>query len=119
VSAEWQHGSIANATCPHGFAPGSCLICQTLGASSPVAAGATKVEVLTGRSPRRPRSRLTLGTRVIGVAAIAVAAVLVVGWVAALIWAALRVVELIGAVVVSGWVGWRLGVRHGRRHPAP
>ena len=112
-------GDVATATCPHGFAQGSCLICQTLGSSSPVAAGATKVEVLTGRPPRRSRSRLTLGTRVLGVAALAVAVVLVVGWIAALIWAARRVVELIGAVVVSGWAGWRLGVRHGRRHPAP
>jgi hypothetical protein len=110
-------GDVAAATCPHGFAQDSCLICQTLGSSSPVPAGATKVEVLTGRSPRRRRSGLTLGTRLIGLAAVAVAVVLVVGWVAALIWAALRIVELIGAAVVSGWVGWRLGVRHGRRHP--
>ena len=110
---------MASATCPHGLTQGSCLICQTLGASAPVAAGATKVDVLTGHSPRRRRSRLTLGTRVIGLAALAVAVVLVVGWVAAIIWAALRIVELIGAAVVSGWIFWRLGVRHGRRHPLP
>jgi hypothetical protein len=96
---------MATATCPHGFAQGSCLICRTLTPD-------TKVEVLTGRVPQRH-----LGTRLIGLAAVAVAAVLVVGWVAALVWAALRVVELLGVAVVTGWAGWRLGVRHGRRHP--
>ena len=109
---------MATATCPHGFAPGSCLICQTLGTSAPVASGSTRpaVEVLTGR-PARRRSGMTLGARLIGLAALAIGVVLVVGWVAALIWAALRVVELIGVAVVAGWAGWRLGVRHGRRHP--
>ena len=104
---------MATATCPHGFAQGSCLICQTLGAGTSVPAAATAPPALV----RRSGSRLTLGTRLLGLAVLAVGAVLVVGWVAAFIWAALRIVELIGAAVVSGWVCWRLGVRHGRRHP--
>ena len=101
---------MATATCPHGLASGSCLICKTL-ALSPER---PPVEVLTSRPARR---RGALGPRLLGLAVLAIGVVLLVGWIAALIWAALRVVEIVAVAVVSGWVFWHLGVRHGRRHP--
>jgi hypothetical protein len=48
---------------------------------------------------------------VIGVIAVLVA----LSWVVAVVWAVLRIVELVAVAFVFGWVGWKLGVRHGRR----
>jgi hypothetical protein len=106
---------VATALCPHGFAPDACLICRTLSIGTP-ARGAGSVEVLTdGRRPAR-RS-LGLGTRALGGLALVAGALLVVWWLTAVIWAVLRVVELVAAAAVAGYLGWKLGVRHGRRHP--
>ena len=110
---------MAATTCPHGFAPGSCLICQTLSlpASRPGAASPERpqVEVLTDRRPRRRGAGL--GVRATGVAVVLVVAALAVWWVAAAVWALLRIVELVAVAVVFGYSGWKLGVRHGRHHP--
>lgn len=40
-------------------------------------------------------------------------------WVVAIVAVALRLIELVAVAVVAGWVGWRLGVVHGRRVRRP
>lgn len=48
--------------------------------------------------------------------AVVVVVLLLVGWwVAALLSLLFRLAGLAAISVGSGWVGWRLGVRHGRR----
>ena len=119
---ECNDGDVATSTCPHGFAVGSCLICQTLG--SPATATRTSrppveripagsVEVLA-RAPRRRSLKARLA--VWGITAVAV--VLGVIWALTLVWAVLRLIEVAGVAVLSAYVAWKLGVRHGRRHPA-
>lgn len=63
--------------------------------------------------PRRSRAGLPGG--LVTVAVLAVVAFVVVGWVAAAFFALLRIVELLAVAAGGGWVGWRLGVHHGRR----
>ncbi|MDQ4132983.1 MAG: hypothetical protein M3179_07180 [Actinomycetota bacterium] len=97
-------------TCPHGMTASSCLICQTLSpARRPESAESA------GASPARRwrRWRTTGGGLAILVAGLA--ALLAVSWVAALVWSLLRVVELVLMGAVCGWIGWRLGMAHGRR----
>jgi len=54
---------------------------------------------------------------VVVLGALGVVIVLVASWLVALAWTVFRVVQLVAVAVGAGWVGWRLGVRHGRRHP--
>jgi hypothetical protein len=61
-----------------------------------------------------PRGRLTLGTRLLGLAVVAVAMALALWWLVAAAAAILHIVELVAMGAVTGWVGWKLGVRHGR-----
>jgi lysylphosphatidylglycerol synthetase-like protein (DUF2156 family) len=98
--------------CPHGLTTGTCLICQTL-TPSPSARALPEDD----RRPPRRRS-FGVGATLAVLAVVAVAGLLVVSWVAAFAWAVIRLVELVAVALVAGWVGWRLGVRHGRRHPA-
>jgi hypothetical protein len=128
-----QHGGVAD-TCIHGFAPGTCLICQTLqgGAST-----ATKQDT-GGARPKRGRrpdplptpaqvavrpDRVTpperrgsggLGLKLFGVLVLAIVAIIGVWIIVGLVLAVLHIVELIAAALVAGWVGWTLGVHHGR-----
>jgi len=93
-------------TCPHGLIAGECLICSTL-AGSPAAT--SRPEATQRRSavnrPRRSGAGLVL----------AVVVVLLVGWwLLALVSLIFRLATLVAISVGSGWVGWRLGVRHGR-----
>jgi len=93
--------------CPHGLTAGECLICSTL-ASSPAQAsrvGGAKPSSSVKR-PRAGGAGLILG----------VVVVLLVGWwLVALVSLIFRLAGLVAISVGSGWVGWRLGVRHGRR----
>lgn len=133
-----QHGGVAD-TCIHGFASGTCLICQTL-QSGP--ATATKEASARGNGKRRHRSasvpaelrpaqtptpvrpdaietrrpaRTGLGVRLVGFLILAIVAVIAAWVVLGFVLAVLRIVEIVAAAVVAGWVGWKLGVRHGRR----
>jgi hypothetical protein len=45
---------------------------------------------------------------------VAVLAFIVVGWVAAALFAVLRILELVAVAVVTGWAGYRLGHWRGR-----
>jgi hypothetical protein len=136
-----QHGVVAS-TCIHGFAPGTCLICQTLQAGStrtatvkqpgddrkrtrrPARAGSTGAGVpALGPTPvradavlspaRSPRSHI--GLRLLGLVVVAIVVVLAVSLVIGFVLGLLRILELVAVAVVAGRVGWSLGVRHGRR----
>ena len=105
-------GERATETCSHGMAVSTCLICQTL---EPDRRG-------SGRAPQRQpaatgRRAVSGRGTVMGLAVVGVIVVLIASWVIALAWTVLRVVQLVAVALGAGWVGWRLGVRHGRRHP--
>lgn len=122
---------MASGTCIHGYSPDSCLICQTLqqapagtkarrgrgGAVERSAAPASSAvarpdAILTG--PVRRGSRLPLSLR-IGVGLLMLVFVaLALFWVVGIVYAALRLVELVATALVAGWAGWKLGVHHGR-----
>lgn len=97
--------------CPHGLTAGECLICATL-ARAPAEAPRS--------SPRRPPSSSARQPRGGGAGLVlALVVVLLVGWwVVALLSVIFRLAGLLAISVGSGWVGWRLGVRHGRRTSA-
>ncbi len=93
--------------CPHGLTTGECLICATLATSPPASAPPD--------SPRPPSP--TRRGRGGGVGVVVVVAVLLLAawWAAALLSLIVRVAGLVAISAGSGWIGWRLGVRHGRR----
>ncbi len=97
--------------CPHGLERASCLICRTLAPTGPRPARLDQ-----DRVAERRRS-FGVGRTLAVLPVVAVAGLLVVSWVAAFAWALIRLVELVAVALVAGSVGWRLGVRHGRRHP--
>jgi Flp pilus assembly protein TadB len=111
---------VAPATCLHGLQPDTCLICQTLatkpapapsrdrGGRSPRSLPALGPE---DRGPDRPARRFSVG----GALALVLATVVVAWVVVAALWATFRVVELALVAAAAGWLGWRLGVWHGRR----
>ncbi len=101
---------LSRRTCPHGNAPSTCLICQALDVS----------ELSDSRRPRATPARSagrSLGWTVATFGIVALVVLFVVSWAAALLWTVVRIVELVAVAVIAGWVCWRLGVRHGRRHP--
>ena len=101
---------LSRSTCPHGRTPSTCLICRALDAG----------ELSDARrrqpSPER-RAGGSLSWTVAKLGILAVVALVAISWAAALLWTALRVLELLAVAVVVGWVCWRLGVRHGQRNP--
>ena len=96
--------------CPHGMTTATCLICETLAPSREARGRPDRTQ------PPEGRRSVTLGTLAV-LAIVAIAGLLLVSWVAAFAWAVIRLVEVMAVAVLAGWVGWRLGVRHGRRHP--
>ncbi|MDQ2726718.1 MAG: hypothetical protein M3Y91_02380 [Actinomycetota bacterium] len=128
------------AQCPHGFAPDDCLICATLASSraqhsgnSPAVAvadrgegsrrrpwthgdpdrGARTVAVVEpGREPRWRAGRPLATALLVVVALIAVVAA--VWLVAGVVFALLRVIELVAVAVAAGWIGYRAGHWRGR-----
>jgi hypothetical protein len=129
-----QHGDVAS-TCIHGFAPGTCLICQTLQSGSATAtkqgngrsagrrAGRTGPVPAPAPVPVRPdavtpdgrRRGGVTGAKVMGWFVLALLAVIAVWIVAGLVVSVLRILELVLVAAVAGWVGWKAGVHHGRR----
>ncbi len=114
---------MAQATCLHGQAPGSCLICQTL-ATKPAEPSKPEKAHRRGRAPRslpalgpedrgpdRPARRFSVA----GALALLLATVIVVWVVVAALWSTFRIVEFALVAAAAGWLGWRLGVWHGRR----
>lgn len=101
-------GERGTGTCPHGMTVSTCLICQTL---EPEPRGTRRGEA---RALGRSRSG---GGALVRLAVVGVVLVLIGSWLVALAWTVLRLLQLVAVAVGAGWVGWRLGVRHGRRHP--
>jgi hypothetical protein len=126
--------------CLHGFPTGECLICRTLGATADrpagrgptVRSGRPSAGQSTGSSgrgidpddvavpdavytvdERRPARSLSsrAGWMIAGLAVVALFAWFVVG----LVFAALRLIELVAIAALAGWIGYRLGHRQGRR----
>lgn len=104
-------GDKGTGTCPHGMTTSTCLICQTL---EPDRGGSRRVEGAPVAAGRRTGGGRGLVVRLV---VVGVVLALVGSWLIALVWSVLRVVQLVLVGAVAGWVGWRLGVRHGRRHP--
>jgi Flp pilus assembly protein TadB len=135
-----QHGDVAT-TCIHGFAPGTCMICQTLEgspktatrqSSEPTQGGEGKrgrraakasqtLQPAAAPTPVRPDAVLTpkqgsgLGLRLLGILLLIMMAVVAAWFVFGLVVHILHIVELIAVAVGAGWLGWSLGVHHGRR----
>jgi hypothetical protein len=105
-------GEVPPTLCAHGLPADSCLICEQLGAKGATPARAGQA------TPPGGGGRRSIRTGLVGVAVAGVVAVLVVSWLAALVWTVFRLVETLAVAFLSGWVGWRLGVRHGR-HSRP
>jgi Flp pilus assembly protein TadB len=82
-------------------------------------AGLSRSTCPHGRTPSTPERRAggSLSWTVAKFGIVAVLALVVLSWAAAFFWAALRILELVAVAVIVGWACWRLGVRHGRRHP--
>ena len=101
-------GGVTRSKCEHGVDQRSCEICRVLVASSSPLPGG-------GGSSPRVRRRLVnpLGLGLSAIAAV-VGLVLLVQVVAAA-WAVVRLLELVAVATVAGWIGWKLGVGHGRR----
>jgi hypothetical protein len=121
-------------TCIHGFAPGTCLICQTLApgtkvkepkqsrreakaeakrvASTPVPAVRTAPPVARPAPAPPPGST---GVRVLGVLFLVVLAFLAFWWVLHFVLGVLHVLEIFAAAALAGYVGYRIGVHQGRR----
>ena len=99
-----HHKAMVSATtCPHGLPPATCEICRVLEPTAVVAGRA--------RAASKPGRRLpSLATVVV----VAIIGFVVLGWIAAAVFAVLRILELVAVAFVAGWVGFRLGVRRGR-----
>lgn len=121
-----------SATCLHGFAPDSCLICRTLGTGTGPATQVLTPADSRGASQERPPparpdvvySPPPVGTRhrsVAGSLLLVLAALLAVGaavWImAAVVLTVLHVLELVAVGAGCGWVGYKLGHFRGSRHP--
>lgn len=111
-------------SCLHGYPADGCLICQTLTAGEVARPRPTKAAPTVGPRPARgrrgvgqpARGRQGVGLPSAVLVVVAIVAVVGVVWaVAGLVFAILRLVELLAAVVVAGWVGYKVGVARGRR----
>jgi hypothetical protein len=123
--------SVAN--CVHGFPQSQCLICQTLGTSSPAKPGkATKVaeprgnllidddlgrslpanRALSAASPSPRRSGKT--TLLAGVGVIVVGGLLILAF-GGIFELAFHIFEFAALALVAGWAGYKLGHYRGRR----
>lgn len=92
------------------MAPGSCEICRVLGTGSAAPDGRGPPSAVSSR--REGRNRLSLGVTAVTI----VVALVTFAWLAATIWAVVRLLELVAVAFGAGWIGWRLGVRHGRQN---
>jgi Flp pilus assembly protein TadB len=120
------------ATCIHGFEPGQCLICQTLSPSQEESGGrrhnrrtakaearshqdrlpAGAVEVVD--SDDRPRGSRAASHILIAVVLV-ILAVIAFWVVAGVVFAVLRLVEILAVAIVAGVLGYRLGRVRGRQ----
>jgi hypothetical protein len=127
-----HHGVVAT-TCIHGFAPGTCLICQTLSPGTKVKepkpsrrqakaeakrSAATPVPAVRAPSPvarPEPARPGSTGLRALGVIFLIVLGFLAFWWVLHFVLGVLHVVEIFAAAAIAGYVGYRIGVYEGHR----
>lgn len=111
--------------CIHGNDPRTCIVCKTL----------AEVDTITGQGSGRQKARPTApvdlasrgdhsqslerahhyGFHIAVFAAVLVAAAISVWFVAGVIFAAVRLIEVLLVAVVAGTLGYRLGHARGRR----
>jgi Flp pilus assembly protein TadB len=122
------------ATCIHGFESGQCLICQTLGPSTTSASTGARPTRAERRAARDgPSGASTSGGPVevldakrravapragrhIAMAVLAVIIAVVAFWiVAGVVFALLRLLEIVIVAAVAGVLGYRLGRARGHR----
>ena len=131
-----HHGVVAT-TCIHGFDPGTCLICQTLGSGTKTtepkqSRRQAKAEAKRAAAPPVPATRApapvarpepspsgSLGLRVLGVIFLVVLGFLAFWWVLHFVLGVLHVFEIFAAAAIAGYLGYRLGVYHGRKSATP
>lgn len=129
------------ALCSHGFAPDDCLICATLASSAKKGLGngpavavedrdrgesgrrswphrdpgrrGEAVSVVEPGPPPRHRERRPLATALLVVVAL-IAVVAGVWLVAGVVFALLRIIEVVAVAVAAGWIGYRVGHWRGR-----
>jgi hypothetical protein len=107
------------ATCIHGLDSGSCLICRTLGTSTATDAPRVQSTSIPAGRPeviktKRQKSHRVGGLGLVGWLFVIVVLAVVGWWVLGLIWAVLRIVELVVVGAVCGFVGYKIGVLSGR-----
>jgi hypothetical protein len=110
-----HHGGVAEA-CIHGFAPGTCLICQSLDLAKPTAPARnwprSGPRVVPKEAPRSSSPAILK----LAALSVAVVAVIIVAWtVLHIVFAVLHILELVGVALVAGYLGWVAGVYHGHR----
>ncbi len=140
-----RHHGVVTGTCIHGYAPGTCLICQTLGPAqdvhTPPAPTRTAERRGKGRSGKLAVPEVTSGSRAVAKAdtgprvvpkeapptaspaifkliglVVAVVVLIVVAWTALhLVFAVLHILELIGVAAIFGYLGYVVGDHHGHR----
>ncbi len=129
-----HHGGVAT-TCIHGFAPGTCLICQTLAPGTKVKepkqssrqakaeakrAAATPVPSVHTPAPATrpvpaPPPPGSTGLKVLGAIFLIVLGFLAFWWVLHFVLGVLHVLEIFAAAAIAGYLGYRIGVHQGQR----
>ena len=100
-------------TCPHGFAPGTCEICRVMGGGSGPATPTRRPDATSAGTPARRRGGTSL--RIGTAAVVGLVAVIAAVQALAVLSAVLRVAQIVAVAALAGWLGWTLGVAHGRR----
>lgn len=125
---------MTDATCSHGFLSSECLICRTLGSQPQVQVDTGRPVSVPPSGSRPPGQRVAQADVVyepgavrrpshelswyLARAALAVVAVALVAWfLAGVVFALVRVVELIAVAGLAGWGGYQVGHYRGRHHP--
>lgn len=125
-------------TCAHGYGPGECLICATLGTTTadrpapggePIRGRTANATVGAGGLRRRRPDTLVAGPvgdervgrrhhplATLVLVLVAVGALVAAGWViAGVVFALLRILEVVAVAVAASWTGYRVGHWRGRR----
>lgn len=118
-------------TCPHGFAPADCLICEALGRAKQStatktrpAAGRRKGAAAPGRvapsevlapGDRGGRGRRSAGGSLALVAIGVVVAIIAVIGLAGLVFSLLHILGLVLGALIAGWIGYQIGHFRGSR----
>lgn len=101
------------AACPHGFAPGTCEICRVMDGDAPATPATRPSGAAATAGRRRAGMQLKAGTALV----VAAVGVIVAVQALAVVSAVLRVLQFVAVAALAGWLGWTLGVAHGRRSP--